>query len=236
MKLKLYDYIFKDLSLLENASVLDVGCQNSTSLKYMKEKFALNGELVGIDKRGKDFDNVEGIKLIEMDASQPLLFPDNHFDFIFHKDTLECITDIPTHIKNLHRILKPNGKIICVHRDWESIVINGDNKKLINKIIYEYANFLQGSWMDDCDGWIGRRLWGYFCKDFDGEIDCYNDIETQFEKGKRGYRYINDMKNFINKFISQDEYNEFIADIEKSTEEGTYLFSSPFYIFSGVKK
>lgn len=77
-----------------------------------------------------------------MNASQPLLFADNTFDLIFHKDSLECITDIDAHIKDLHRILKPGGLIICVHRDWESIVFNGTNKALINKAIHGYANFL----------------------------------------------------------------------------------------------
>ena len=244
-KLKLYDYIFSDIVILQNATVLDVGCLNSKPLCYMKDKYNLNGELFGIDKQSKNFEDVDtqkslGVKLLQMNASEKLDFPDNTFDFIFHKDTLECITDIDSHIKDLYRVLKPKGQIVCVHRDWESIVCNGSNKKLINKVIYEYANFLQSGWMDDCDGWMGRRLFGRFNKTglFESFIDCYNDVETEFTSGTRGYKYIHEMNCFLEPkgFLSQSEYDELIADITAAYENGEYLFSEPFYIFKGIKK
>jgi SAM-dependent methyltransferase len=244
-KLKLFDYIFSDIEIAQDASVLDVGCLNAKTLVYLKEKYNLTGTIIGIDKRSNHFEDTEtqkelGVKLIEMNGSEKLDFPDSSFDFIFHKDTLECITDVDAHIKDLHRVLKHDGMIICVHRDWESIVFNGSNKKLINKVIYEYANFLQAGWMDDCDGWIGRRLYGKFNKTglFTGSVDCYSDIATEFAEGKIGYGYINDMKCFIEPkgFLSQEEYDELIADVTKTNDNGEYLFSEQFYIYKGLKK
>ncbi len=244
-KQNVYDYIFKNVEIKQNASVLDVGCLNAKSLIYLKEKYNLTGKLIGIDKQSKNFEGADtqkalGIKLLEINASETLDFPDNSFDFIFHKDTLECITNIDNHIKDLHRILKKEGKIICVHRDWESVVCNGSNKKLINKAIYEYANFLQTGWMDNCDGWIGRRIFGYFNKTglFKGKIDCFNDVETEFIEGSRGFEYINDMRFFIepNGFLTQIEFDELLADIKKTYQKKEYIFSAPFYIYVGVKR
>ena len=243
-KQNVYDYIFSEIEILQHASVLDVGCLNAEALSFMKEKYNLTGELIGIDKRGKCFESSEqqsylGVKLIEMNASEGLKFPDESFDFIFHKDTLECINDIDSHIKELHRILKKGGVIVCVHRDWESIVCNGSNKKLINKVIYEYANFLQSGWMDSCDGWIGRRLYGYFNKTglFKSEVDLYNDIETEYVPGMRGYNYMQDMHDFIQPkgFLTQAEYDELLADLQNTYKKDEYLFSAPFYIYIGTK-
>lgn len=243
-KLNLYDYIFSDICIPQSAAVLDVGCLNSKFLCYIKKKYNLTGKLFGIDKQVKNFEDADtqktlGVKLMQMNTSDKLTFPDNTFDFIFHKDTLECIVDIDSHIKDLHRVLKPGGQIVCVHRDWESIVCNGCNKKLINKTIYEYANFLQAGWMDECDGWIGRRVFGRFHKTglFENSIDCYNDIETEFLPGTRGYRYIQEMRSFLEPkgFLSQAEYDELITDIIKTYENGEYLFSEPFYIYKGIK-
>lgn len=244
-KQNVYDYIFNNVEIKQNASVLDVGCLNANALVYLKEKYNLSGKLIGIDKSNKNFESIEeqnklGVNLTQMNASETLDFSDNSFDLIFHKDTLECITDIDSHIKELHRILKLRGQIVCVHRDWESIVCNGSNKKLINKAIYEYANFLQSRWMDNCDGWMGRRVFGYFNKTelFEGKIDCYNDVETEFVEGSRGFNYINDMHFFIepNGFLTQIEFDELLADIKKTYQKGEYIFSAPFYIYVGIKK
>ena len=238
------DYIFSKVNIPQNAKVLDVGCNNSKTLVYLKNKFCLNGELIGIDKKINQFENDDeqkkfGITLTQMNASEPFKFPDEYFDFIFHKDTLECITNIDAHIKDLHRVLKKDGTIVCVHRDWESIVVNGSNKQLINKVVYGYANYLQNSWMDACDGWMGRRIWGYFNKTdlFDGNIDCYNVIETKYIENTTGYRYINEMNFFLepNGFLTESEYNELLDDIQQTYDKKQYIFSMPYYIYVGKK-
>jgi hypothetical protein len=139
----------------------------------------------------------------------------------------------------LHRILKIGGVIICVHRDWESIIFNGNNKNIINKAIFGYANFLQASWMDACDGWIGRRVWGHFNKTklFDGKISVYNSIETEFTESTSGWSYMHEMKYFLKPvgFLTEVEYSELIADMNDTYSRGEYLCMSPYYIYTGKK-
>ena len=244
---KLLEYFFSGVSLPENAAVLDVGCQSAATLKWIKKKYDLAGTLIGIDKYDKNFENAEaqrevGVSLLQMDASQPLDFPDERFDLIFHCNTLECITDIAAHILDLYRLLKKGGIIVCIHRDWESIVINGSNKDLINKTVHGYANFLQTGWMDACDGWIGRRVWGYFNGSglFDGAVSVYNSIETEFTETSAagGWRYIHDMKYFLGPggFLTEVEYAELIADMNETYARGQYLYVSPYYVYIGRKK
>ena len=244
LKQNVLDYIFSKINISQNTKVLDVGCNNANTLVYLKNKFKLKGELIGIDKKITQFVNEDeqkqfGITLTQMNASEPLKYPDEYFDFIFHKDTLECITNIDAHIKELHRILKKGGTIVCIHRDWESIVVNGSNKLLINKVIYGYANYLQNSWMDACDGWIGRRICGYFNKTafFDGNIDCYNDIEIEYIEGTSGYKYIKEMNLFLepNGFLTESEYKELLSDIQQSFDKKEFIFSMPYYIYVGQK-
>jgi ubiquinone/menaquinone biosynthesis C-methylase UbiE len=241
----LYEYAFDRVNLSASAVVLDVGCQHAGGLKWIKEKYHLMNECIGIDKRSINFEDAEtqqalGVFLLEMNASEPLAFADNAFDLIFHKDTLECISDIAAHISEMHRILKPGGIIVCIHRDWESIVFNGNNKVLINKAIYSYANFLQAGWMDDCDGWIGRRVWGYFNKTglFDGAVKVYNNIETDFTEEHSGWHYMHEMNYFLEPkgFLTKAEYAELIEDMKATYACGEYLCMSPYYIYTGRKK
>lgn len=244
MKKSLLDTVFEDITLPPGATVLDVGCRDAKTLTAIKQRFPGCGALIGIDKRNHRFEPEEeqkrlGVRLIETDASK-LDFADSSFDLISHKNTLECIPDIPSHIRELHRMLKPGGRILCIHCDWESFVLNGSNKALINKVIYQYANTLQAGWMDACDGWIGRRLWGYFHSSglFDGSADCYCEVETDYREGTHGYRYVRDMNDFTadGGFLTQAEYEELLADMQSASDRGEYLFSAPYYIYSGVKK
>ena len=240
----LFDYIFANIEISSDAKVLDVGCGSAATLIAIKERFGLSDELIGVDKRPNNFESKEvceknGVKLLEMDAAEHLAFDDEIFDFIFHKDMLECVKDIDAHILELHRVLKKGGTIICVHRDWESIAFNGGDKKLINKVIYEYANFLQSNWMDACDGWMGRRIFGRFNKTglFDGEAGLYNQVETEFADGKWGYSYMKRMEDFISKngFLSKAEYDSLLADLEATYKAGEYICANPFYVYIGKK-
>ena len=92
--------------------------------------------------------------------------------------------------------------------------------------------------MANCDGWIGRRIFGYFNKSglFDGFVDCFNKIETEFLPGTQGFSYVNDMRYFVDKFITEDEYNEWVSDISRVYERGEYLFCAPYFVYFGVKR
>ena len=241
---KILEAFFSGITLPKDAAVLDLGCQNAAALAWLKATYQLEGKLIGIDKRSKDFETPEiqqslGVSLLERNAAEPLDFPDESFDLIFHCNVLECIPDTAAHLRELHRLLKPGGQIVCVHEDWESIVLNGGSKALIRKAVLGYANFLQAGWMDSCDGWIGRRLWGY-CNGsglFQGEISIYDHIETEYAESMRGWQYIQDMQYFLGPqgFLSEAEYAELLADMEDVYARGAYLYAAPYYVYRGRK-
>ena len=236
--------VFRHIETAPCSSVLDVGCGNLEALLFLKDKYNLTGKLTGIDRQSKNFESPErqkelGITLIEADVSEHLPFADDSFELIFHKDVLECIPDIDSHIRELYRVLKKGGTIVCAHRDWETIALNSHNKQLINKAVFGYANYLQSGWMDACDGWIGRRVYGYFQKTglFDSAVFCINEIETEYLPGTKGYGYVQGMMEMIkpNGFLTQEEANELLDDIRQTYEQKEYLFSYPLYVYQGVK-
>ena len=121
----------------------------------------------------------EPIELKVMNCAGKLGFPDNSLDFLFSKDMFECISDKMFLVKEIYRVLKPGGTVICVNCDWDSIVYNGE-KKLISKAIHAYAVTKQG-WMDDLDSWIGRRMFGiFYCSGlFESSISVHSVVETE---------------------------------------------------------
>ncbi len=232
------------ITLPQNATILDIGCRNAHWLLYFESLF---GDKIlkstGVDQTSRSFDEVDyigsKIELIESDCSSAIDFPDNSFDFVFTKDSLECITDKENHVKEIYRILKPNGFVICIHCDWDSIVFNGKEKELINKTIHNYANWKQ-PWMDDIDSWIGRRLYSIFNTTglFTGQAYIHSVIETSYLEGNNGYNQIKNFGDLVTDntgLITQEEYDLLVTDMQNAQENGTYLFSKPYYIYKGIK-
>jgi SAM-dependent methyltransferase len=47
-------------------------------------------------------------------------YPDNFFDIIYNKSLLEHLNKPDKFLNEARRVLKPNGKILCLVPDWES--------------------------------------------------------------------------------------------------------------------
>ncbi len=239
----LYNPIFEQIELPDNAVVADLGCRDASFLLALNEIFVNKiKSAVGVDITDKGFKNVKygkPIKLRVMDCSKRLDFSDNTFDFVFTKDMFECVPDKNLLIEEIHRILKPNGTVISVNCDWDSITYNGENKELITNIIHAYAATKQ-PWMDDIDSWIGRRMYGFFNSSqlFDSSISVYNVVETDYAENSYGYNLSVDMSWLYKEntgVITENEYDMFIENLTSAQKSGQYIFSKPYYIYKGTK-
>lgn len=236
--------IFDVINLPDNAKILDIGCRDSSFLQGFIEKYPNRiSYALGVDITDRGFNNYEYCKPIElkvMDCSNGIDLPDEGFDFVFSKDMFECVSDKDLLVKEIHRILKPNGFAVCVNCDWDSIVYNGENKELIQKAIHAYAVTKQ-PWMDDLDSWIGRRMFGIFNKSglFESTLTVHNVVETEYAEGKFGHdfsKHIGWLSEEKTGALTDKEYAEFITNLEAANQNGEYIFSKPYYIYKGLKK
>ena len=235
--------IFKQIDLPDSAVIADLGCRDATFLLEFQQTFKNKiKSAIGVDINDKGFKNIKYKKPIElkvMNCSKKLEFADNTFDFVFTKDMFECVHDKELLVSEIHRILKPGGVVICVNCDWDSVVYNGKNKELISKAIHAYAVTKQ-PWMDDLDSWIGRRMYGIFNKSklFESFVCVHNVVETEYKEGTFGYDLSLDIA-WLHKentgMLTKAEYDEFIYNLKSAQQDGSYIFSKPYYIYKGIK-
>ena len=237
-----YIYSLIDFNNLEN--ILDVGCGDGYDLIEIGKHSNDNTSLIGLDlmeesiekaKSKTDIDSRFSFK--KHDITRGIPFKDEHFNVVFSNNMLECIKDKDALIKEIHRVLKPDGQIVCAHFDWDSQLIDGMNKNLVRKIVQTYNDWQQ-DWMTDIDAWMGRRLWRTFNGTglFEGNIYTYVLTNTEFKEPYYGYRRINDFKELVNQgLISQKEYTKFIKDIKMLAENDQYFYSITMYIYAGRK-
>ncbi|WP_455675706.1 methyltransferase domain-containing protein [Pradoshia sp.] len=241
----LTDFLLSKVNWSQVSAVLDIGCGYGHQLIQMGELARSDVKLVGLDKMETCIahanDSTKGdhrYTFKTADLSQPLPFDDHTFDLVFSKDVLECIVDKASLLQELHRVLKPGGQIVMAHYDFDTQVFDGNNKALVRKMVQAYSDWEQ-AWMDDSDGWIGRRLWKYINSTglFSGSMDSFVLIETTYKPGDFGYNRVQDFQDMIKKgFISESDYLTFKHEMEELAKEDQYLFSINSYVYSGVGK
>ena len=131
-----------DILNLENGlEILDVGCgagkQCFSFQNYLKGKCKITGGDVSqelLDQaREENTKTGNKIDFIELDFNKKFPFEDNHFDLISCCFAIYYAEDIPFTISEMHRILKPGGRLF-------STGPMPDNKKTFYDIIKEATN------------------------------------------------------------------------------------------------
>jgi len=243
MKKPLFEYALSklDISQEEVYAILDFGCGNGDFLGALSKRVNAESKLVGIDAMERFIQEANsrypGISFICRKFDGKLDFPDASFDIIVTIDVVECIGDKAALVNEFHRILKPRGKILAAHWDWDTMVYGSDNKEIARKAISSFSDWKQ-PWMDNCDGQMGRKLWGLFegSGKFRGIPASFNLMETIYEKGKYGFDRMQDIAMIADKSgITKAEYEKLHSELIEKNARGQYFYSVTSFIYCGEK-
>ena len=72
-------------------------------------------------------------------------------------DVLECLPDPDALVAEAARILRPGGRLVLAHTDYDTLVFTSDDLGLTRRLVHAYCD-TQQPWMDAVDGTIGRHL------------------------------------------------------------------------------
>jgi ubiquinone/menaquinone biosynthesis C-methylase UbiE len=245
------NFIFSQIEWSAVNRILDVGCgvgydlyeigarvteQNASSAETKSHQ-----QFCGIDvspekihTANTDSRKDESYEFRVHNFADKLPYSDGYFDVVYSHNVLECAADKAAFLTECHRVLKPGGQILCAHFDWDSAFYNGSDKDLIRKITHTYADWQQ-DWMDACDGWMGRRLWGTMQRSnlfVDAKLVTYQITNTKYEFPYYGFKSVQGYGDMVAKaLISQDEYKAFTADMDALAISGDYLFCITTFIY-----
>lgn len=110
--------ILKDkLQNMSGNNILDVGTGSGSFIEVLKDSLKDYTSITGIDSNeralkaaGENFKE-DNISFVKMDAEN-LTFDDNSFDMVCLSNTLHHLPDIEKVLKEMKRVLKPNGYFI----------------------------------------------------------------------------------------------------------------------------
>lgn len=114
--------VMKRMRVKEGSRALDVCCGTGDWSISLADAVGSSGEVVGLDfsqnmlsvaKRKKNELNIEQLNLLHGNAME-LPFADNSFDYVTIGFGLRNVPDYMTVLKELYRVVKPNGKVVCL--------------------------------------------------------------------------------------------------------------------------
>jgi ubiquinone/menaquinone biosynthesis C-methylase UbiE len=242
--IEMQKHILSFIDLKPNQKVLDIGCGKGVDLIKLGTDYPDGSiQFFGIDMSEPAIKYCTDVlkkdprfSFICQDIENGLPFPPDSFDAIISNNFLECVVDMPKFLKELHRVIKPQGTVLFAHCDWDSVLIDGTDKDLIREIVHKFGDKKQ-KWMASCDSWMGRRLWRTFqsSKLFNGKIFPYVVVNTRFEEGSYGFDQIKNSFSALVDWglIEKDRFDKFYQEIEELAVKDQFFYSITKFIYVG---
>lgn len=128
--------------------VLDVGCGLGFYVTELLEAVGREGSVVGVDisadmlavaaKRAAGHDNA---RFHEADATS-LPVPDASFERAVCVQVLEYVRDVPSALSEMHRALRPGGRVLVWDVDWATVSWHAIDQQLARQVLAAWDNHL----------------------------------------------------------------------------------------------
>lgn len=222
---------------------LDLGCGRGEDLILVASKQPSSAlQLIGLDSSKKSIVAAKEqrtrdprIEFLVHDVASGLPFESNAVDVVYSNNLLECLPDRDAFVREIVRVLKPEGWVVMAHWDWDSQVFDSTDKVLARRLVSLFSDWQQ-PWMNHSDGWMGRRLWGIFEPTglFEGTIQVRALINTSYTPPLYGHARAQDFGALVQQELaSQQEYNRFLKEQEDLNAQGKYFYSITSFAYVG---
>jgi arsenite methyltransferase len=226
------------LQLKQGEKVLDIGSGPGFLASAMADIVGTTGEVYGVDisqellaLAQERHRHQEQLKFLQGDASS-LPFPDACFDVIVITQVLEYLLDVHPALLEMHRVLRPGGRVLILDTDWDSIVWHATDSVRMKRILAAWDEHLADPYLPRTLGWKMREA-GFMVKE-QTIIPLFN---PEFREGTFSNRMIDLIGPFVTgrKGIGAEDVHAWAQELRRLGEEGNYFFSLNRYVFIGVK-
>lgn len=232
--------LVKRLDVKPGMKVLDLGCGRGAALSLLTEAIKDDGSVTGIDRNQDSLDFIhtqfpKSLKTNNLETAKvdlghiPLPYSTDSYDRILCHNVIESIIDKTALLNECYRILKPGGRLLLSHHDFDTATYNSQFKHLNRLLIHTFCDAIQ-PWQDTSDGQIGRKLTEVLQS---SQFRTPRSKETllvqedSFDPKDYGYHFCGWIAGIAQNTpdIAQSELEAWAADLEEKALNRTYYFA-----------
>ena len=229
-------------------TVLDVGCGNGRTLPYLLERVGPGGRVVALDRQADTLRIVAeqhadaiasgALEIVIADITKPITLPDAMGDVIVCQNVLECVPDRVVMIDEMWRLLKPGGRLLLGHHDFDGVIIASSDRSLTRRLIHGYADST-GGWQDVSEGQMGRLLPGLVnaSRFADAETETVLLVDFDFaENSAYANVFVNSLRDSApNLGLEHEAVATWIAELEERVVARSFYFAIPWVYVTARK-
>lgn len=230
------DALIAPAGIAPGQSVLDFGCGPGFMAMALAEKVGVNGRVCGADINARfvadataraaqnatpllSFHHLEGARLP---------FPDATFDRVITKNVLEYVPDASATIAELHRVLKPGGRIHIIDSDWGFVIVEPWGKAKVDRFFAAAAPAFR-------EPHIGRKLPATLARA--GFADIEVRLQPIVDRDGRLQLVLRNMQSYIRTFatLPDAEVAAWLGEAEAAVADGTYFACLPQFLVTATR-
>jgi len=234
---QLFETMLAPLGLAAGHVCLDVGCGPGYVAAAMARRVGTDGRVHGIDVNA---DFIERSRVVAAEASQHeictfhhvtddrLPLPDDTVDRAIAKNVLEYVPDLGTTLTEIHRVLRPGGRLLALDSDWGFVVVEP-------LAVDEVRDLFRAAAPAFREPYVGRRLRGAFRAAGFTDVDVTVTAGVDVAGRTRGV--LENMLGYGLRFggLTKDRVDDLRARLDAALEDGSFMVVLPQFVATGTK-
>jgi ubiquinone/menaquinone biosynthesis C-methylase UbiE len=226
------------LALQAGEQVLDAGCGTGLLLEQMAISVGDNGRAVGVDYSPDMLDmarhRCQGLGNVELQQGsvEQLDFESDSFDVVSCTQTLLYVEQVETALEEIHRVLKPHGRVAILETDWRGVVFNSLDESMTRRILTAWDDAVESPNLPVRLGKLLRELNFSAIRVKAIPILNSSDNGNNFSSGMlKGFA-----KNAVkHNAITQQESDQWQQQVQELVQQNAYFFCVNRFLFTAVK-
>ena len=226
--------------------ILDVGAGHGNALRFIAGQVGPKGRTVGVELDLGTAAALTDSSILEGSAipsglvgdAQDLPFDDAAFDAVLCVNVLEAVVDRARALKEMRRVLKPGGRLLLAHDDYESQVYSCADRELCRRVVRAFADSTFKSYANS-DGQMGRRIWGLFTAAgfVEPELRVLPLINTEYREQLLGWTHAQFSADLVSGVsnLTQQDIDRWQASLAEASQRGEYVYCLNLYVCFGRK-
>jgi ubiquinone/menaquinone biosynthesis C-methylase UbiE len=226
------------LQLKVGEFVLDVGCGTGLLACDMAALVGEDGRVVGIDnnqhrlmlaeQRCSDLPQVH----LKQCKAENLQEAAESIDAVSCVQVLLYLPDVAAALSEMHRVLKPGGRVAIVETDWRGAVLNSFDDSLTRKVLSAFDDAVSSPNLPIRLGPLLKAR-GFSAV----RVDAFPIVNTSYAPSSWSVEMLELFTQYAleQDVVSASDSEAWLSDLKHKGAEGSYFFCVNRFIFTAVK-